>query len=316
METIEVLTSTNLTEFGTKYEGKVRDVYDPGNGTLILIATDRHSSFDRHIADIPRKGEILNLSSAFWFKETEDIVPNHLTGMPHPNVMIVKKTKPLKIEAVMRGYLTGVTDTSIWTRYQNGERTFGGLTLSEGLAKDTPLPEPIFDPTTKEATHDRNLSQEDFIREGFVTAEQYAEAKRIATALFMRGQKVAREHGLILVDTKYEFGLDDNGAVVLIDEIHTPDSSRWWFADSYEKRLAAGEPPEFFDKEFLRLWFREHSDPYKDAVLPEAPPELIQEMTRRYTAIYEQMTRQKLAPLASGSIEEHIRKALHDYYAA
>lgn len=312
----EVLTSTNLNGFGTKYEGKVRDVYDPGNGTLILVATDRHSSFDRHIADIPRKGEILNLSSAFWFEQTKDIVPNHLIAMPHPNVMVVKKTKPLKIEAVMRGYLTGVTDTSIWTRYQKGERSFGGITLAEGLSKDTPLPEAIFDPTTKEDTHDRNISVEEFVTEGFVTAEQFAEVKRIATLLFERGQKIAYEHGLILVDTKYEFGVDEEGTIVLIDEIHTPDSSRWWFAESYDARVAAGEPPEFFDKEFLRLWFREHSDPYKDATLPQAPAELITEMTRRYTAIYEQMTGEKLTALAPGSIEKRIQKALDDYYAA
>lgn len=308
-----VLVETNLSEFGTKYKGKVRDVYDPGNGTLILVATDRHSSFDRHIADIPRKGEILNRISAFWFQKTKDIVPNHLLAMPDGNVTVAKKTKPLKIEAVVRGYLTGVTDTSIWTRYQNGERTFGGVTLAEGLTKDTALPQPVFDPTTKEETHDRNLGKDDMVREGFISAEQYAEVERIAIALYNRGNEIARERGLILVDTKYEFGVDEDGTIVLIDEIHTPDSSRWWYAATYGERVAEGKAPEFFDKEFLRLWFREHSDPYKDATLPAAPAELIEEMTRRYTAIYEQITGETLPPLSAGSIEARIREALKTY---
>ncbi len=310
----ETLTSLDIPDFGEKYEGKVRFVFDRGD-TLVMVASDKHSSFDRHIADIPRKGEILNRISAFWFAKTGHIVPNHFIAMPDPNAMVVRKTSPLRIEAVMRGYLTGVTDTSIWTRYQNGEREFGGLTLPDGMKKDEPLPAPIFDPTTKEATHDRNLDKEAMVAEGFVTAEHYEDAKRLATALFVFGQQYAKERGLILVDTKYEFGVDENGKVILIDEVHTPDSSRWWYADSYAERLAEGKAPEFFDKEFLRIWFREHCDPYKDAVLPEAPAELIEEMTRRYTDIYERITGEALPPLAPGSIQERIRANLSSYEA-
>ena len=311
---MDVLTRTDLPNLGGKYEGKVRDVYDPGDGTLVIVSTDRHSSFDRHIADIPRKGEVLSRASELWFGLTVDIVPNHLIAKPDPNVMIVRKTKPLKIEAVMRGYLTGVTDTSIWTRYQNGERAFGGFTLPDGMKKDTALPAPLFDPTTKEDTHDRNLSREGFITEGIVTAEEYDEVKRLAETLFARGQEYAKSRGLILVDTKYEFGRDEEGRIILIDEIHTPDSSRWWFADSYAERLAQGKPPEFFDKEFLRIWFREHSDPYKDATLPEAPPELIAEMTRRYLDIYERLSGAPLPALPPGSIVERITASLDAYY--
>lgn len=310
-----VLTGTDFPGLGRKYQGKVRDVYDPGDGTLIIISTDRHSSFDRHIADIPRKGEVLSRVSKFWFELTKDVVANHLLEKPDPNVMVVRKTSPLRIEAVMRGYLTGVTDTAIWTRYQNGERSFGGLTLPDGLAKDSPLPSAIFDPTTKEDTHDRNLGKEGMVAEGFVTAEEYEEVRRLALALFARGQEYARSRGLILVDTKYEFGRDEDGGIILIDEIHTPDSSRWWFADSYEERIKEGKAPEFFDKEFLRLWFREHSDPYKDATLPEAPPELIGEMTRRYKDIYERITGEALPALPSGDIQDRIRSNLKAHEA-
>lgn len=307
----EVLTGTDFSWLGPRYVGKVRDVYDQGE-TLVMIATDRHSSFDRHIADIPRKGEVLNRISDFWMEMSKDIVPNHFIEMPDANVTIAKKTTPMKIEAVVRGYLTGVTDTSIWTRYQAGERVFGGVTLPENMTKDTALPSAVFDPTTKEATHDRNLARDGFVAEGIVSGEEYDEVQRLALALFAAGQEYAKSRGLILVDTKYEFGKDADGHIILIDEIHTPDSSRWWFADSYEERRAQGKPPEFFDKEFLRLWFREHCDPYKDATLPEAPPELVAEMTRRYMDIYERITGSKL-PALTGPITTRIETALQPY---
>lgn len=196
----------------------------------------------------------------------------------------------------MRGYLTGVTDTSIWTRYQKGERSFGDLTLDDGLKKNTKLAQPIFDPTTKEEEHDRTLTPQEMVQEGFITAELFEAVKGTAMKLFLRGQQVASARGLILVDTKYEFGLDENNQLVLIDEIHTPDSSRWWKLDSYEARIAAGQEPEYFDKEFLRLWFKDHCDPYKDATLPEAPAELIAELSRRYIEMYEMITGEKFAP--------------------
>jgi phosphoribosylaminoimidazole-succinocarboxamide synthase len=289
---MDVLRQTRFANLGTLKTGKVRDIYFQPD-QLILIATDRHSSFDRIIAHIPNKGAVLNLSSAFWFRETADIVPNHVIDVPDPNVTVAKRLKPLAVEAVVRGYLTGTTSTSIWTRYQAGERSFGGLTLPDGLRKNSKLPRPIFDPTTKEDTHDRALSLKELVEEGFIEADMLERLRQTALALFTRGQEIAGRHGLLLVDTKYEFGLDDKGVLTLIDEIHTPDSSRYWRLGSYETRLASGEEPEYFDKEFLRIWFRQHCDPYKDPVLPEAPPDMVAELSRRYIEIYQQLTGEK-----------------------
>jgi phosphoribosylaminoimidazole-succinocarboxamide synthase len=196
----------------------------------------------------------------------------------------------------MRGYLTGVTDTSIWTRYSKGVRDFGGITLPNGMKKNMKLPRPIFDPTTKENTHDRAITPEEMTAEGLITKELFEAVKQTAIKLFLRGQEIAAERGLILVDTKYEFGTDGKGKLVLIDEIHTPDSSRYWQMDSYGERFAKNEEPQYFDKEFLRLWFKEHCDPYKDAVLPEAPSELVEELSRRYIRMYEQITGSAFKP--------------------
>jgi phosphoribosylaminoimidazole-succinocarboxamide synthase len=228
--------------------------------------------------------------SAHWFEKTKDIVPNHVLATPDPNVTIAKKCAMVPVEAVVRGYLTGVTDTAIWTRYTKAERDFGGIVLPAGMKKNQKLPQPLFDPTTKEAVHDRTLTPEQMIAEGFVTRQLFERIKQTALALFARGQDVAARHGLVLVDTKYEFGTDDKGGLVLIDEIHTPDSSRYWQLDSYEARFAAGEEPQNFDKEFLRLWFIKNADPYADAALPEAPADLVEELSRRYIQMYEQIT--------------------------
>ncbi len=286
---MNILQGTNFTFLGPRIAGKVRDIYER-NGKLVLVTTDRHSSFDRIIAHIPWKGQVLNQVSAWWFDKTTDIVSNHVLAIPDPNVTIAKKCSMLPIEAVVRGYLTGVTDTAAWTRYAAGQRNFGGIVLPNGMRKNQKLPQPIFDPTTKEAQHDRVLSPEQMIAEGFITQDLFERVKATALALFTRGQELAARNGLILVDTKYEFGIDADGALVLIDEIHTPDSSRYWQLDSYAMRLAAGEEPQYFDKEFLRLWFRDHCDPYQDATLPPAPPELVQELSRRYIAMFEQIT--------------------------
>ena len=286
---MDLLKETNFGFLGHKRVGKVRDIYEQ-NTKLVLITTDRHSSFDRIIAHIPWKGQVLNQVSAWWFERTKDIVPNHVLSVPDPNVTIAKKCSPLPVEAVVRGYLTGVTDTAAWTRYLAGQRNFGGTTLPEGMHKNQKLPQPLFDPTTKEATHDRALTPEQMISEGFVTLEMFDRVKATALALFARGQELAARNGLLLVDTKYEFGADETGRLVLIDEIHTPDSSRYWQLDTYATRFAAGDEPEYFDKEFLRLWFKEHCDPYRDAALPPAPLELVQELSRRYIAMYDQIT--------------------------
>lgn len=309
---MDILTETDFDFLGPKHRGKVRDVYDQGD-RLVLITTDRHSSFDRIIAHIPWKGQVLNQLSGWWFDKTNDIVPNHVLSIPDPNVTIAKKCKQLPIEAVVRGYLTGVTDTAIWTRYAKGNRDFGGVTLPDGLRKNQKLPQPIFDPTTKEATHDRILTPDQLIAEGFISAALFGRVRDTALALFTRGQQLAADNGLILVDTKYEFGLGDDGALVLIDEIHTPDSSRYWQLQSYAARIAAGAEPEYFDKEFLRLWFIDHCDPYRDKALPEAPPELVGELSDRYITMYQQITGMKFArgevPIIP-RIENNLRRAL------
>jgi phosphoribosylaminoimidazole-succinocarboxamide synthase len=289
---MDILRETSFSFLGPKITGKVRDIYDRGD-KLILITTDRHSSFDRIIAHIPWKGQVLNQISARWFENTKDIVPNHILATPDPNVTVARKCKLVPVEAVVRGYLTGVTDTAIWTRYDKGQRNIGGIALPEGMKKNQKLPRPLFDPTTKEAVHDRALTPEKMIAEGFVTQDLFDRIKKTALALFARGQDIAARRGLILVDTKYEFGTDENGGLVLIDEIHTPDSSRYWRLGSYVMRFNAGEEPEYFDKEFLRLWFIKNSDPYADAKLPNAPADLVQELSRRYIQMYEEIAGEK-----------------------
>ncbi|MBI5469810.1 phosphoribosylaminoimidazolesuccinocarboxamide synthase [Candidatus Kaiserbacteria bacterium] len=308
---IDILKETNFDFLGPKKVGKVRDIYEQEK-QLILVATDRHSSFDRIIAHIPRKGEVLNRISAFWFEQTKDIVPNHFLAMPDPNVTIGRKCKSLPVEAVVRGFLTGVTSTSIWTHYQAGKRDFGNFTLPDGMKKNQRFDKPVFTPSTKADDHDRTLSPQEMVEEGIIEAQVLEKIEEKSLQLFERGQQIAAKKGLILADTKYEFGLDDNGTLTLIDEIHTPDSSRWWYLDSYEERFGKGEEPIYFDKEFLRLWFKDHCDPYKDAVLPEAPLELIEELSRRYQTIYHDLTGEDI-PVLSGAIIPRIEKNLKQY---
>jgi phosphoribosylaminoimidazole-succinocarboxamide synthase len=304
----QILRATHLAELGERLEGKVRDIYLRGR-EVVLVATDRHSSFDRIIAYVPGKGEVLNRLSAYWFEQTKDIIPNHVMAVPDPNVTIGKRCTPLPIEAVMRGYLSGVTGTSLWTRYAKGELDFGAFRLPDGMRKNEKLREPAFTPSTKEKEHDRNVTPQEIVETGLMARELLERVEDAARRLFLRGQELARERGLILVDTKYEFGLDDQGTLTLIDEVHTPDSSRYWQADSYEARIARGEEPEYFDKEFLRLWFMDHCDPYADATLPEAPADLVEELSRRYAAIFHQLTGESLSA-TQDNIEERIRRNL------
>ncbi len=281
---------------GTKYTGKVRDTYDLGDGRLLLLTTDRQSGFDRMLGAIPYKGQVLNRTSLHWFAATRDIVPNHVLSSPHANALLARKCRVLPIEFVMRGYLTGSTDTAIWTHYQRGERTFAGVTLPNGMRKNELLPEPLLTPTTKEQSHDRPITADEIVSEAWLTPEEWEFTSAAARKLFTFGQQRAAEHGLILVDTKYEFGVADDGTILLIDEVHTPDSSRYWLADSYEVRLAAGQEPEMIDKEFFRLWFRERCDPYADAVLPTPPDDLIAELASRYIQLFERITGEEFLP--------------------
>jgi len=304
----QTLRATDIPELGERLEGKVRDIYLRGN-EVVLIATDRHSSFDRIIAYVPGKGEVLNRLSAFWFDQTREIIPNHVLALPDPNVTIAKRCTPLPIEAVMRGYLSGVTGTSLWTRYQKGERDFGSFRLPDGMRKNEKLRAPAFTPSTKEQEHDRNVTPQEIVDSGLLSRDLLARVEDASRRLFLRGQELARARGLILVDTKYEFGLDREGALMLIDEVHTPDSSRYWQGDSYEARVTRGLEPDYFDKEFLRLWFMEHCDPYRDATLPEAPADMVEELSRRYAAIFHQLTGETVSA-EEEDIEERIRRNL------
>ena len=295
------LTTTNLPlPHARKYTGKVRDTYDltpdDPQGQLLLLTTDRQSGFDRLLGAIPYKGQVLNRTSLFWFEATKHLVPNHVISSPHANALLARKCRVLPIEFVVRGYLTGSTDTSIWTKYQAGERTFAETTLPEGMRKNQPLPQHLITPTTKETAHDRPITPSEIVRENWLTQPQWDFCSQAALKLFAFGQNLAARHNLILVDTKYEFGLDPDGRIRLIDEIHTPDSSRYWLANTYAERLAAGQEPDMIDKEFFRLWFRARCDPYKDATLPTPPPELIGELASRYIQLFETITATPFTP--------------------
>ena len=285
------LTSTNLA-IGKKRVGKVRDTYELPD-KLILITTDRQSAFDRVLAAIPFKGQVLNQTSAWWFEKTKHIVANHVLAVPDPNVTIGKKCTVFPVEFVVRGYITGTTSTSAWVNYEKGMRDYCGNILPDGLKKNQKFDHPLVTPTTKSDEHDRLISPKEIVSEGLMTQAEWDYVSGKALELFIFGQKVAAEHGLILVDTKYEFGKDENGTIMIIDEMHTPDSSRYWISTSYEQRFAEGKEPENIDKEFLRLWFKDHCDPYNDKELPPAPEDLVIELSRRYIMLYEMITGEK-----------------------
>ena len=299
-----ILKQTNFKHLGEKKTGKVRDVYVQDD-LIILVATDRYSAFDRNLALIPYKGAVLTQATRFWFDKTVHIVSNHVIAYPDPNVVVARKCEVLPIEMIVRGYITGVTNTSLWTLYEKGQRDFGNFKLPDGMVKNQKLPHPVITPTTKFEAHDRPLTPKQIIKEKMVSKKIWDQLEKIAIKLFTFGQKLATKRGLILVDTKYEFGLDENNKLTLIDEIHTPDSSRWWKEGSQD----------FMDKEFLRLWFKDHCDPYKDKVLPSAPPAMIAELSRRYIEIYQQLTGKKFrADLSAGrQVATRIEKNLKKY---
>ena len=282
------LTSTNLPS-GSKKTGKVRDQYDVGD-KIALITTDRQSAFDRVLASIPFKGQVLNLTSAWWFEKTKHIIPNQVLKIPDPNVTLAKKCTVFPIEFVVRGYITGSTSTSLWTVYNKGDREYCGNILPEGLKKNQKLSSNMLTPTTKEEHHDRPIAPPEIISEGWMTKEDWDYCSQKALDLFAFGQEKAAENGMILVDTKYEMGKDHDGNIVLIDEIHTPDSSRYWISKTYDERFGSGQEPQNIDKEFLRLWFVDNCDPYNDETLPDAPEDLVVELSSRYIFLYETIT--------------------------
>lgn len=292
------LARTDFSSLGGKYEGKVRDCYITDDQRRIIIVTDRVSAFDVVLGTIPFKGQVLNQIAQYWFEETRAIAPNHVLSVPDPNVMIGRECTPLKVEFVMRAYLTGSTSTSIWKAYERGDREFCGHQLPEGMRRHERLPRPLLTPSTKaeKGDHDVSASREQLIDMGAITADDFDRAAEIATALFELGQRRAAERGLILVDTKYEIGRTPEGELVVIDEIHTPDSSRYWLAQDYDARMAAGQDPRSIDKEYVRRWMVDTHGYRGDGPPPAIPDEVKVEAAKRYIEIYEVMTGRPFVP--------------------
>ncbi len=290
------LERTDLGALGRREEGKVRDSYIQAERRFIVV-TDRVSCFDVVVGTLPAKGQVLNQIAAFWFEQTRGIAPNHLIEVPDPCVSVVRECRPLPVEFVYRAHLTGSTSTSIWTAYERGERLYCGHPLPDGLRKHEPLPEPLLTPTTKAAhgDHDQLTSRAELIASGAISEALYDEAARMVGALFAEGRRWAESRGLILVDTKYELGLDDAGQLVVIDEIHTPDSSRYWYRDGFEQALARGGDPEALDKEYVRRWLGEQG--YRgEGPIPDIPIDVRCEAARRYIEAYEQISAREFEP--------------------
>jgi len=305
-----------LPELPNHYRGKVRDNYDLADGRRIIVASDRLSAFDRILCAIPFKGEVLTQIARFWFEQTTDICTNHVLAYPDPNVLICRRLDILPVEIVVRGYLAGTTGTSILTLYKQGQRSMYGMTLPDGLRDNAKLPEAIVTPTSKEfdGGHDRPLTPAEIVEHKLLTREQWDELCATALALFARGQKLAEERGLILADTKYEFGVTAEGTIMLADEIHTPDSSRYWHRASYLSRFEAGQRPDSFDKDFVRSWVAERCDPYADEI-PEIPQELIIGTAAVYVEAFEKIVGRSFIPdLGGASVLERVRANLTPFF--
>ncbi len=293
------------------YHGKVRDVYTIADDTLVMIATDRISAFDRILPKgIPYKGQVLNQIAANFLDATADIVPNWKESSPDPMVTVGKRCEPFKVEMVIRGYITG----SAWRAYKKGERTICGLSLPDGLRENQKFDRPIITPTTKaDEGHDENISREEIIEQGLVSAKDYALLEKYTYALFERGTQMAAEKGLILVDTKYEFGKKD-GKIYLIDEIHTPDSSRYFYREGYQARFEKGEPQKQLSKEFVREWLMENGFQGRDGEkVPEMSPEFCDSVSERYIELYETITGEKFVKADIDNLGERIEKNVNHY---
>ena len=306
------LDGTDLTGLGEKYTGKVRDVYSQGKRS-ILIATDRQSAFDIAWCTIPLKGQALNQISAWWFEQVKDLMPNHVIEVPDPNAMVVKKLSMLKVEIIVRSYLTGSTETSAWVNYAKGVRSFCGNQLPEGMKKNQKFASPIITPTTK-GERDELIDAKGIVERGLATQAQWNEIHEKALAVFKRGQEVAAKRGLILVDTKYEMGIDENGTITIADEVHTPDSSRYWVMSSYEERMAKGMEPESLDKEFFRLWLRDQGFDYGKPK-PEITDDVRIMLAGKYIQLYEKITGGTFASPSDPDVPGPIAKNLPRYRA-
>jgi phosphoribosylaminoimidazole-succinocarboxamide synthase len=310
-----VLVDATIPELPRHYRGKVRDNYDLADGRRIIIASDRLSAFDRDIAAIPLKGQALTQTARFWFDATAAICPNHVVEYPDPNVLICRRLDIMPVEIVVRDYLAGTTATSIWSMYQAGRREVYGIRLPDGLRENEKLPQTILTPTTKALAggHDEPLTPAEILARGLLTGAQWDEVSATAFSLFAHGRAVAEQRGLILVDTKYEFGFDTAGRIVLADEVHTPDSSRYWFRDSYGRRFAAGEPPDSFDKDVVRRWVAARCDPYRDPI-PPIPAEVVLDTARVYVEAFEMITGERFALPPDIPILDRIRANLARYF--
>jgi len=305
----DVLTDIEL-PLENRRVGKVRVSYELPNGQRLFVTTDRLSAFDQIMATVPMKGQVLNQLAKWWFDNTRDIVANHALSMPDPNVLIAIAAQPLPVEVIVRGYITGVTSTSLWKRYEDGARDIYGYAFPDGLKKNQQLPAAIVTPTTKAemGQHDEALTCDQVVDQGLVEPELWAEVQRVALALFARGQQVAQRAGLILADTKYEFGLDSQGKLLLIDEMHTPDSSRFWDAESFPERFANSLEPISMDKEIIRRALADAG--YKgDGPPPQLDQSVWLETSKRYTSAYEVLTGQKFVP-GERPITERIKRNL------
>ena len=292
--------------------GKVRDMYLLED-KRILITTDRQSAFDHVLGAIPLKGQVLNRIANFWFEQTADLVANQVIEVPDPNVTVARELDMLPVEVVVRAYLTGSSDTSAWTHYARGVREFCGVTLPEGMIKNQPFDAPIITPTTKSEDHDESISPQQIVGRGLVEKDLWEKIESVALALFARGTELAARQGLILVDTKYEMGLDADGTLTVADEIHTPDSSRYWVTDSYQERHERGDEPESLDKEFLRLWLRERN--ISDDNIPELDDEIRIQVAERYIDLYERVTGTEFSGDLDGKpIAERIRDNISSYF--
>jgi phosphoribosylaminoimidazole-succinocarboxamide synthase len=304
-----ILQETKL-DLPNRKVGKVRDSYILDN-KIVLVTTDRQSAFDRNLASIPFKGAVLNLISKFWFDLTSDICPNHIISVPHQNVTVAKKVQIFPVEFVVRGYLTGSTSTSAWVNYNNGVRDFCGNILPEAMVKNQKFLAPIITPTTKSDSHDELISGLQIVEQGLMSQQDWDYVCAKALELFNFASTKALEYNLILVDTKLEFGRLEDGTIVVADEMFTPDSSRYWIANTYNEKFEIGLNPDNIDKEFLRLWFIAHCDPYSDKELPKAPKDLIVELSGRYIQLYEMITNHNFPfPDVNINIQDEITKAL------
>lgn len=314
---MRILDHARIPELPNPYFGKVRDNYDLPDGRRIIIASDRLSAFDRILCAVPWKGQVLTQLARYWFEHTADICPNHVLAYPDPNVVIGQRLDILPVEMVVRGYLAGTTGTSILTLYKQGQRQMYGHTLPEGLRDNQALPQAIITPTSKafDGGHDEPLTAAQIVQAGLLTQAQWDTVSDHALKLFARGQQMAAARGLILVDTKYEFGLDPAGRIVLADEIHTPDSSRYWIAEGYAQAFAQGTRPPSFDKDVIRAWVAERCDPYADAI-PEIPADMIEKTSAVYIEAFERITGQRFVPDASGATPlERVRANLRPFFA-